>query len=143
MGTFRDDLSLSFVLTTPLHWDTWKQGHVGTSGVGTWAHAKVLSTKDDFYFSVSRYEISGRDLGWVWLGPEMGKGGSLKGEREVIAGQKSGDGRMLRYHCSTPRHPISQTNHSLSTGLLALPPHWTQSSLKPGQSCVQLNVPKA
>lgn len=106
-------------------------------------HAKALSIKDNFSLSVSRYEISGKDLGWVWLGPEMGKGGSLKGEREVIAGQKSGDGRMLRYHCSTPRPPISQTNHSLSIGLPALPPHWTQSSLKPGQSCVQLNVPKA
>lgn len=106
-------------------------------------HAKALSTKDTFYLSVSRYEISGKDLGWVWLRPEMGKCGSLKGEREVIAGQKSGDGRMLRYHCSTPRPPISQTNHSFSIGLPALPPHCTQSSLKPGQSCVQLTVPKA
>lgn len=35
-------------------------------------HPKALSTRENFRLSVSQYEISGKDLGWIWLGPGVG-----------------------------------------------------------------------
>lgn len=62
------------------------RGHSGIWAQAVWGlHAEALSTKEHVYLSASRYEISGEDLGWVWLGPEMGEGSSLKEERELIA----------------------------------------------------------
>lgn len=125
-------LSRSLVMPTPQHRATQEQACQVTDGVGLTPEA--LSVREKFHLSVSEYEISGMDTGWVRFGPGAGASDQQhrlrpsptpfalgrvvpwrKRERLLHSGDE-GPGRKLGALCPTPRPVLARTGHSLGIG---------------------------